>query len=201
MSVFTIRMATEEDAAALLEVYRPYIATPITFEYEAPSEEEFARRIREVLREYPYLVCEEDGCPIGYAYAHRHKERAAYQWDADLSIYLSEAARGRGAGRALYGALLELLQRQNVRNVYGAITKDNERSLRFHRRMGFAELGVYHSTGYKCGRWLDVCWVEKRLSGQTPPLPVRPLGELPAQEVQGLLRRWTRELCAAQSDQ
>lgn len=198
MSVSTIRLATEGDAAALLELYRPYIETTITFEYEAPSEEEFARRIREVLREYPYLVCEEDGRPIGYAYAHRHKERAAYQWDAELSIYVDRGAFGRGAGRALYGALMELLQRQNVRNVYGAITGDNERSLRFHRRMGFTELGVYHGTGYKCGRWLDVCWMEKQLSGRTPPPPVRPLGELPAGEVAALLARWTETLRRAE---
>ena len=193
MSQYTLRMAAEQDAPALLEIYRSYIATTITFEYEAPTEEEFARRIRGVLREYPYLVCEADGRPVGYAYAHRHKERSAYQWDAELSVYLSETAFGRGVGRALYGALMELLQRQNVRNVYGAITGENERSIRFHRRLGFAELGVYHETGYKCGRWLDVCWMEKRLPGQTPPLPVRPLHELPEQEVAAVLRRWTEE--------
>lgn len=190
-------MAAERDAPALLAIYRPYIATTVTFEYEAPSEEEFARRIREVLREYPYLVCEAGGQPVGYAYAHRHKERAAYQWDAELSVYLSEAAFGRGVGRALYGALMELLQRQNVRNVYGAITGENARSIRFHRRLGFTELGVYHETGYKCGRWLDVCWMEKRLPGQTPPLPVRPWRELPEAEVEALLRRWTEEICAS----
>lgn len=189
-----LRMAEEADAAALLAVYLPYMATTITFEYTAPSEEEFAARVRDTLRDYPYLLCEEEGQVLGYAYAHRLKSRAAYQWDAELSVYISAAAWGRGIGQALYGALLALLEAQGVRNVYGVITADNERSIAFHRGMGFSDAGVHHKTGYKNGRWLDVVWLEKRLGGEEPPVPVRPICTLGGEAVAALLAPWQARL-------
>ena len=189
-----IRMAKEADGAALLAVYLPYMETTITFEYTAPTQEEFAGRVRDTLRDYPYLLCEEEGRVLGYAYAHRLKSRAAYQWDAELSVYLSREAYGRGIGRALYGALMDLLERQGVRNVYGVITADNERSIRFHRSMGFTDAGVHHKTGFKNGSWLDVVWLEKRLGGEEPPVPVRPIGQLGEETVASLLRPWQEQL-------
>ncbi len=185
-----IRMAKETDAAALLAVYLPYMETTITFEYDVPSLEEFTRRVRSTLTEYPYLLCEENGEVLGYAYAHRFKPRAAYQWDAELSIYLSRAAYGRGIGKALYGALIDLLQAQGVRNVYGVITSDNERSLAFHERMGFSPAGVHHKTGYKNGKWHDIVYLERHLEGMDPPAPVRPVGALDEETVAKILQPW-----------
>lgn len=192
----TIRMAKESDAAALLAVYLPYVETTVTFEYDAPSLEEFTRRIRSTLAEYPYLLCEENGEVLGYAYAHRFKPRAAYQWDAELSIYVSRAVYSRGIGRALYGALIELLQAQGVRNVYCVITSDNERSLGFHRSMGFTDAGTHHRTGYKNGSWLDIVYLERHLEGEDPPAPVRLIGSLPDGAVAEILRSWQEKLQA-----
>lgn len=189
-----IRMAEEKDAEALLEVYRPYIATTVTFEYEVPTVEEFARRVCHTLQQYPYLLCEESGRVLGYAYAHRAWERAAYQWDAELSVYVSAEAHGRGIGRALYRALMELAQLQGVRNFYGVITGENVRSIRFHEEMGFTVAGVHHRTGYKNGKWLDVIDMEKCLAGQDPPAPVQTVGELKGELVREILERCAGEI-------
>ena len=189
-----IRMAKESDAAALLAVYLPYMETTITFEYDAPSLEEFTRRVRSTLEEYPYLLCEENGEVLGYAYAHRFKPRAAYQWDAELSIYVSRTVYSRGIGQALYGALIDLLQAQGVRNVYGVITSDNERSLRFHKRMGFTDAGTHRKTGYKNGRWHDIVYLSRHLDGEDPPAPVRPIGAIPEETVERILKTWQETL-------
>lgn len=169
MSRWTFRVAQEADAPDLLAIYAPYIATPVTFEEQLPSEEEFARRIREYARDYPYLVCLRDGQPVGYAYAHRAMERAAYRWNAELSIYLAPEAAGQGVGKRLYQALEELLGMQGVRNLYGVVTAPNPASEALHRACGFRLIGVHQASGYKCGRWRDVLWYEKRLPGQEGP--------------------------------
>lgn len=189
-----IRIAEVKDAGELLAVYRPYIATTVTFEYEVPTEEEFARRICSTLEGYPYLLCEENGEVLGYAYAHRAKERAAYQWDAELSVYLRECAYGRGIGRALYCALMELLQAQGVRNLYGVITGENQRSIQFHEQLGFTVAGVHHRTGFKNGRWLDVIDMEKHLPGEDPPAPVRAVTTLEEVLVEEILARYTKTI-------
>ena len=188
------RMAEIKDAAALLAIYRPYLATTITFEYEVPTEEEFAQRIQSTLENYPYLLCEENGEVLGYAYAHRARERAAYQWGAELSVYVDRNAYGRGIGRALYCALMELLQAQGVRILYGVITEENQQSIRFHERLGFAVAGVHHRTGYKNGRWLDVVDMEKHLPGEDPPAPVREIGTLDQEQVEEILRRYEKQV-------
>ena len=120
METITLRQARLEDAQAILDIYAPYIRnTNITFEYEVPTLPEFRKRMEEIMEGYPYLICEINGAAAGYAYAHRYKERAAYQWDAELSVYLDERYARRGIGRAFYTALMEILKEQNVRNVYG----------------------------------------------------------------------------------
>ena len=102
MKTYLFRMATAQDAAAILSIYAPYIRqTPITFEYEVPTLEEFTERVRRILRNYPYIVCEQAGEIIGYGYASAYHERAAYQWDADLSIYFAPEATGHGLGRQM----------------------------------------------------------------------------------------------------
>ena len=178
-----IRFAAAADAAALLGIYGQYIDTPITFECARPSEEAFRRRVAEYGAACPYLVWEEDGRILGYAYAHRLGERAAYQWSAELSIYLGRDSTGRGLGRRLYGALMELLRLQGVRTAYGVVTMPNDASAALHQKLGFGLLGTYHNTGYKNGRWRDVVWFEKHIgSFDGVPEPIRPIGQLADRE-------------------
>ncbi|MEF2877421.1 MAG: N-acetyltransferase family protein [Blautia sp.] len=158
-----IRMAKEEDVEKLLKIYGEYIHTPITFEYVLPKVEEFKLRVRDTLKEYPYLVWEEEGELLGYAYAHRLRERAAYLHSAELTVYVAGRAVGKGVGRALYQALFQKLKEQGVRMVYGCVTRPNERSEGLHQSLGFALTGIFHKVGYKNGQWLDVSWFEKEL--------------------------------------
>ena len=131
------RLAVPEDAPALLQIYSEYIHSTITFEYTLPTTEEFAERIRTIAGFYPYIVAEEDGRCMGYAYAHRHMERAAYQWNAELSVYLAKSAVGCGLGGGLYSRLMTLLKAQGILSVFGCVTSPNPPSDRLHKRMGF----------------------------------------------------------------
>lgn len=184
-----IRFARSEDAQALLDIYAQYIHTPITFEYELPSAAEFARRISSTLADgYPYLVCQDGDEVLGYAYAHRLGERAAYQWNAELSIYLSSRAAGRGLGTALYLTLMDLLRLQGVKTVCGIVTRPNPASEGLHRALGFRLTGVREKAGYKNGTWHDVMWLEKPLGTYGPqPSPVLPVGQLPRDAVERVL--------------
>lgn len=174
-----LRFAVPDDAPALLAIYAQYIGTTVTFEYGLPSEAEFRRRISDFSREYPYLVWEEGGVPLGYAYAHRFHERAAYQWSAELSIYLAPGARGRGLGRRLYSALIELLRLQGVRTAFALVTCPNEPSDRFHRGMGFSVAGVTHGAGFKNGGWHDVTIYEKPIAPyDLSPAPLRSIRDV-----------------------
>jgi L-amino acid N-acyltransferase YncA len=158
-----LRFASCDDAEKLLDIYREYIDTPITFEYTLPSVQEFRKRISDITEFYPYIVCEEDGTAVGYAYAHRCMERAAYQWNAELSVYIKKDYTSKGLGKILYGALTEILKLQGIRNVYGCVTVPNEKSEGLHTKMGFKKIGIYRNTGYKNGAWRDVCWFEKQI--------------------------------------
>ncbi|MFA9464737.1 MAG: N-acetyltransferase family protein [Velocimicrobium sp.] len=162
MKTKIIKLVSEADAAEILEIYEIYVKeTAITFEYETPSLDEFRNRIKKISADYPYIVCLSNEKIVGYAYAHRQMERAAYQWNAELSVYIDKTCLRCGVGKALYSALIEILQMQNVRNVYGGITSPNENSEKLHEYFGFKRLGIYHSTGYKCSAWHDVAWFEK----------------------------------------
>lgn len=186
-----IRLAKEEDAAALLEIYGQYIDTTITFEYVLPSEEEFRRRIRETLMEYPYLVCEEHGKIIGYAYAHRAWERAAFQWNAELSIYLDKQCCSKGIGKNMYQMLMEILRLQGVKTVYASVTSPNPKSERLHQSLGFHFLGAYHQTGYKCNTWCDLMWFEKQIGAyEEKPSPVIPIGKLKKEELRKIFEKY-----------
>ena len=160
----TIREAREADIPRILEIYAPYVKhTTISFEYEVPSPESFTERFRQVTSRFPWLVCEADGLVVGYAYGSPAFERAAYQWNADLSVYLDEAYTGMGLGGKLYDALLPLLKKQGIRRVYALVTSENFRSMNWHTAMGFHEVARFPRTGYKLGIWLDVIWYEKVL--------------------------------------
>lgn len=169
-----IRTAVLEDAAAILAIYAPYILnTSITFEYEVPTLEEFTARIDRIRTTHPYLVYEEEGKVIGYAYATKFRERAAYQWDAELSVYLNQECRGRGVGRKLYSALIEALKKQNIQTVYGIVTTPNERSEKMHHDFDFDTIGILTKTGYKFGKWHDVVMFEKHIgSHENNPKPI-----------------------------
>lgn len=133
-----IRMATVQDAAELLEIYRPYVEeTSITFETEVPTEAEFAERIAEILSRFPYLVAEEDGRLLGYAYAHPFHQRAAYGWTVESSVYVRKDVRHGHIGTLLYEKLLSMLRAQGVRNVCAVITVPNAPSMAFHKKLGF----------------------------------------------------------------
>ena len=168
-----IRMAEERDIPAILEIYGPYVLnTTITFEYDVPTREEFTRRFRDITRQFPWLVYEEDGEILGYAYASAPYARAAYAWCAEPSVYLKPAARGRGIGRKLYAALEQILDCQGYQVLYALVTQENEASLRFHERCGYRVSVLFPNCGFKFGRWLGVIWMEKRLkSVEIPSYP------------------------------
>ena len=157
-----LRIATEADVPAILNIYAPYVRdTTVSFEYEVPTEEEFLARFRSITREFPWLVWEEQGQILGFAYACRPFERAAYAWCAEPSIYLKTEAQGRGIGRKLYLALEELLKIQGCRVTLALITGENTASLKFHERLGYTVVGEIRNCGFKFGRWLNVFWMEK----------------------------------------
>ncbi len=166
-----IRSARPSDAAALLEIYAPYVEnTAITFEYETPSLEAFAQRIKETLKSYPYLVLEDAGILLGYAYAGPFKGRAAYAWSVETTIYIRQDAHGKGYGRALYTALEQELIRRHFLNAYACIAfseREDETlthaSVLFHQRMGYTLCGTFRQCGCKFGRWYDMVWMEKML--------------------------------------
>ena len=166
-----IRIATEADVPAILGIYAPYVTdTTITFEYDVPTEAEFLARFRNITRDFPWLVWEENGSILGYAYACRPFERAAYAWCAEPSIYLKFSAQGRGIGRKLYAALEELLKIQGYRVFLALITGENTGSLHFHEKLGYEVVGELKRSGYKFGRWLSVFWMEKTVEIVQNPL-------------------------------
>ena len=167
-----IRNATLADVPAMLEIYRPYVVeTAITFEYEVPSLEEFTARFREITAQFPWLVWEENGEILGYCYGSRAYARAAYQWDADLSIYLRQDCRGRGIGRKLYTAAEECLLRQGYFLIYALVTSANEVSCAFHESRGYHAAARFPQCGWKFGKWYDVTWYEKRIRTGDPQNP------------------------------
>ena len=184
-----IRQAKKEDAAEILELYSPYIReSAISFEYEVPALDEFTKRILEISNQYPYLVCVFEEKIVGYAYAHRHMERAAYQWNVELSVYVSGEIFRIGIGKALYSAVIEILELQNIQNIYCGVTLPNPGSEKLHAYFGFQLLGVYRKTGYKCGAWHDVAVLEKCIGKhENPPKPFVPMEEIDPEEINKIL--------------
>ncbi|SOD99684.1 GNAT family N-acetyltransferase [Spirosoma fluviale] len=173
----TIRFAHPADAPAILAVYAPFITgSTITFEYEVPTLLEFASRIQTIQQQFPYLVAEEEGRVLGYAYASRHRDRPAYQWSVETSVYVHPSGHRRGIARQLYSMLFVLLRRQGYCNAYAGITSPNPPSELFHQSMGFAYIGTYANIGYKMGSWHDVSWFQRVLQphepNPAPPVPI-----------------------------
>jgi phosphinothricin acetyltransferase len=167
MSAPAIRPATAADAAGCARVYAPYVTDScISFEYEPPAAEELAGRIAAA---HAWLVAEDAGDVVGYAYASRHKERDAYRWAADVAIYLAATHHGHGLGRRLYGQLLGVLPGLGLRTLCAGVAQPNAASDALHRALGFEEVGVYRRIGFKHGRWHDVRWWQLHLGGDEPP--------------------------------
>jgi len=172
----TLRLAQPSDAAAMAAIYRPAVVeSAISFELEPPGERELAARL-EALRGFaPWLACEDDGLVTGYAYASRHRDRAAYQWSVDVSVYVLDGRRRGGVGRALYGSLLALLRLQGFKAAHAGIALPNPGSVGLHEALGFRRVGVYARVGFKLGAWHDVGWwqleLAPRLDGEPPPPP------------------------------
>lgn len=168
-----VRDATADDAAACAAIYAPYVIdTAITFEYEPPTAPAMADRIAAAQRSHAWLVLEDDRQVVGYAYAGRHKERAAYAWACEVSVYLERGRRRSGAGRALYEALLARLTERGFRTAVAGMTLPNEASVGLHRALGFEPVGTYRRIGWKHGAWHDVAWVQLTLGpdGEPPEL-------------------------------
>lgn len=191
MSTVHFRRATEEDVVPILAIYAPYVTdSAITFEYDVPSEEEFRQRIRTISAEYPYFVCESDGQIIGYAYAHRHMERAAYQWNAEISIYIRQGFTGKGFGKTMCQTLIDILRLQGIRNVFSCVTIPNERSAHLHHSMEFSTEGIFQNAGYKCGKWQTIAWFRKNIAPYTnEPAPFLPISRIDRQLIDSILEK------------
>ncbi|KAF1084799.1 Phosphinothricin N-acetyltransferase [Sporotomaculum syntrophicum] len=183
----TIRMATKADAKEILEIYAPYVkCTAISFEYDVPSVEKFGERVNNILKKYPYLVAVESNKIIGYAYASSFKDRAAYDWAVETTIYLRQDCQGKGVGKKLYLALEEILKRQNILNLNACIAytpTENENltnaSTHFHERLGYKKVAHFTKCGYKFEKWYDMIWMEKIIGEHSAiPKPVVPISEL-----------------------
>ena len=170
MSEIIIRDATLQDSKRLLEIYSFYVQkTAITFEYETPSLSEFAGRIKNISKRYPYLVVECDHKILGYAYASAFKDRKAYDWSCELSIYLEKNAHKKGLGRKLYTELEKRLKSMGILNLYACIAYPKDlndpfldlNSVHFHEHVGFKEVGKFHNCGFKFKRFYHMVWMEK----------------------------------------
>ena len=171
-----VRAATPQDAEQLLEIYTPFVISEdcsvsnVSFELTAPSLAEFRQRIVDISSKYPYLVGEKDGQILGYVYCHPYRERLAYQWSVEVTIYLAPAGQGKGLGRLLYETMEKLLCLQGVTMAYSCITVGNDHSIKMHEALGYRLIGTFSKSGCKNGQWLDTVWLEKQLQ----PCPKQP---------------------------
>ena len=160
-----IRPATPADAEAIAAIYAPIVReTAISFEEEAPTVAQMAERIAAVVPALPYLVAARGSEVIGYAYASPHRQRSAYRFSVDVTVYVAGAARRSGTGRALYERLLRELRARGLHRAYAGIALPNAGSVGLHEALGFRHIGTYHEVGFKFGRWHDVGWWERDLT-------------------------------------
>lgn len=166
-----IRLATASDAEQVQAIYAPFCTDSsfVSFEEQPPSVDEMCRRVLKTLEQFPWLVCEHRGEILGYAYASRHRERAAYRWSVDVTAYVRDGQRRNGVGRALYTSLFQALRVQGFTNAFAGIALPNPASVGLHEALGFRPVGVYRDVGYKCGAWRDVGWWQLVLKSPPPP--------------------------------
>ncbi len=175
-----IRIAAEADIPAILEIYRPYVEnTAVSFEYVCPSLQAFTERFRAYTAQFPWLVWEEGGELLGYAYAAAPFERAAFSWCAEPSIYLKADARRQKIGTKLYDCLEEILWRQGYEVLYALITTENPASIAFHQARGYRTVGTLQNCGIKFSRRVGIVWMEKtQIAGVIPKEMPEPFPEL-----------------------
>ncbi len=178
-SAATIRSADpERDAAACAEIYAPHVeAGPVSFEERPPDAAELAARIARTAATHPWLVAERGGEVVGYAYACPHRQRPAYRWSVDVSVYVAADQVGQGIGRDLYSELFERLRRQRFRMAFAGITLPNDPSVALHEALGFVRVGTMREVGWKAGAWRDVGWWQLELGpggSESPPDPLPP---------------------------
>ena len=171
---FSIRLIAENDAEEVLEIYKPYVKnTFVSFEYEAPSSDEFLLRVQNNISEYPWLICMHGHKIIGYSYASKHRYRTAYQWSCESTVYLLTEYHRKGIALILYKTLFSILKIQGYFNVYAGVSLPNEKSVGFHQSVGFKKVGIYKKVGYKFENWHDVEWFQFQLQKHihNPPDP------------------------------
>lgn len=171
-----VRLAKKEDAEDFIEIYSPNILnTAVSFETEIPSVEEFEKRIEKCLQKFPWIVCRIDGKIAGYVYASSHRDREAYQWSCECSVYVHESFQGKKIGKELYRLLFDILKHQQFRNVYAGITLPNIASVKLHEKCGFKHFAAYENAGYKFGEWHSVGWWKLQINdyGLNPSPPLK----------------------------
>ena len=187
-----IRLVKASDSKEILEIYTPYIKdTAISFETEIPTSIEFSNRIEVISKQYPFLVYEIDNKVIGYAYASKHRERAAYLYNVDVSIYFLPEYHGTGKAYSLYDCLFNILNKLEYRNAYAAVTEPNIKSKKFHQKFDFKLIGTHHKTGYKFGKWHDVTWLEKTINEHTEnPKKILSINEISQNYIESLFNSY-----------
>ena len=171
-----IRIATSKDYKSIYEIYIPYIeTTAVSFELTSPSLSEYSERIEETLNDFPWLVLDVNRQIAGFAYASRHRKREAYQWSAEVSVYIDRAYHRRHAASALYTSLSGLLEIMGIRMLLAGITLPNEASVRFHESQDFKPIGIYENIGFKFGKWHAVGWWQKPIGNhnEIPQTPIK----------------------------
>jgi len=157
-----VRTVTLNDVQELLDIYSYYVLnTTITFEYDTPSMNEFTQRIQKITQKYPYLVATINDEIVGYAYATSYKERAAYDWSVETTVYVKNDKHGLGIGKTLYSQLEQALKDKNIVNMLACITYPNPKSIDFHTNFGFEKVGHFPKVGYKFNEWRDIVWMQK----------------------------------------
>lgn len=167
-----LRLAVPEDAAAIAAIYAPVVSeTATSFEVVPPDAAEMAQRISKISERYPWIVADDNGAVLGYAYGSTHRARYAYQWSAEVSAYVHADHHRKGVGRALYESLFEILALQGYRSAFAGLTLPNQASEEFHKSLGFSVIGVFHNIGYKNNEWHDTLWLERQLAPYDVDIP------------------------------
>ena len=184
-----IRMATENDAKQILNIYNYYIkTTAVTFEYDEVSEEEYAERIRDIMKVNPFLVCEINQEIVGYAYYGMYAKRAAFAWDVESTVYLNPEYKGKNVACSLYNVLIEIGKLQGYYNVYALIETSNIASIKFHEKLGFITVGTMPNIGYKFGQWWGLTEMNLRIGDfDREPEKARKINELDQNQIEKIL--------------
>lgn len=191
MDEYKIRMALTEDSDEILGICAPYIEkTAYTFEYEVPTKEEFKDRVMGIMKSFPYLVCTYNDEIIGYAYASKERDRAAYQWNAELSVYTKMGLDKRGVGKALYSSLIDIVKHQNISTLYAGHISSNEQSRKLHEYFGFTEMATIKAHGFKLGSWHDGVRYQKVIGDKSvAPKPFIPIEMVDPDVIREILTR------------